>query len=163
MTEGTLIGVGVDTARYGHHVSFMDSEKRTASKPFHFTEDARGYQALKATLEKLRKKFPAAHFHIRLDAAGQYADNLLLWLHQLELPTTISVGQPARNAAYRKAHYDKRKADPVESLACARFAVVERPQATPFNPPEFARLRDTVALIETLAKQRTPIIDNGVS
>lgn len=159
MTESTPIGVGIDTARYGHHVSMMDSEKRTAGKPFHFTEDARGYQTLKARLEKLRTKFPAAHFHIRIDAAGQYADNLLSWLHQLELPTTISVGQPARNAAYRKVHYDKRKADPVESLACARFAVVERPQATPFNPPEFSRLRDTVALMESSAKQRTRLVN----
>ena len=58
-----------------------------------------------------------------------------------------------------KVHYDKRKADPVESLACARFAVVERPPASPFNPPEFARLRDTVALLESLAKQRTRLVN----
>ena len=36
--------------------------------------------------------------------------------------------------AYRQVHFDKRKADPVESLACARFAIVERPDATPHNP-----------------------------
>jgi hypothetical protein len=34
------IGVGIDTARYGHHVSFLDEQKRTAAPPFHFTEAA---------------------------------------------------------------------------------------------------------------------------
>ena len=29
------IGVGIDTARYAHHVSFLDEEKQTAAKPFH--------------------------------------------------------------------------------------------------------------------------------
>ena len=129
----THIGVGIDTARYGHHVSFLDEEKRTAFKPFHFTETTAGYRKLRDAFEKLASKHPGLHLHVRLDAAGQYAENLLQWLHQLDMDTTISVGQPARNRAYRNVHFDKRKADPTESLACARFAVVERPRATPHN------------------------------
>src|SRR5690606_29512335 len=66
---------------------------------------------------------------------------------------------PARNKAYRQAHYDKRKADPVESLACARFAVVERPPATPHNPQIFQQLRDVVALLEASAKQQTRLVN----
>ncbi|HLQ46049.1 MAG TPA: transposase, partial [Planctomycetaceae bacterium] len=139
---GVSLGVGIDTARYGHHVSFLDEQKRTAAKSFHFTESAAGYQQLQAALTKLAENHPGVHFHIRLDVAGQYAENLLQWLHRLPLSTTISVGQPARNKAYRQVHFDKRKADPVESLACARFAIVERPAATPHNPPEFQQLRD---------------------
>src|SRR2546422_60477 len=123
------LGVGIDTARYGHHVSFLDEQKRTAAKSFHFTESAAGYQQLQAALMKLAQNHPGVHFHIRLDAAGQYAENLLQWLYRLPLSTTISVGQPARNKAYRQVHFDKRQADPVESLACARFAIVERPAA----------------------------------
>src|SRR5881396_1267288 len=115
------LGVGIDTARYGHHVSFLDEQKRTAAKSFHFTESAAGYQQLQAALTKLAQSHPGVHFHIRLDVAGQYAENLLQWLHRLPFATTISVGQPARNKAYRQVHFDKRKADPVESLACARF------------------------------------------
>ena len=153
------IGVGIDTARYGHHVSFLDEQKRSAAKPFHFTESAAGYQQFQAVLMKLAEKHPGVHFHIRLDAAGQYAENLLQWLHRLPFTTTISVGQPARNKAYRQVHFDKRKADPVESLACARFAIVERPAATPHNPPEFQQLRDTVALMESSSKQRTRLIN----
>ena len=153
------VGVGIDTARYGHHVSFLDEHKRTAAKPFYFTESAAGYRELHAALTKLAEKQPGLQFHIRLDAAGQYAENLLQWLHRLPFATTISVGQPARNKAYRQVHFDKRKADPVESLACARFAIVERPAATPHNPPEFQQLRDAVALMEASAKQRTRLIN----
>jgi transposase len=140
-------------------VSFLDEQKRTAAKSFYFTESAEGYQQLQAALTKLAEKPPGVHFRIRLDAAGQYAENLLQWLHRLPLSTTISVGQPARNKAYRQVHFDKRKADPVESLACARFAIVERPAATPHNPPEFQQLRDAVALMESSAKQRTRLIN----
>jgi transposase len=153
------LGVGIDTARYGHHVSFLDEQKRTAAKAFHFTESAAGYQQFQAALTKLAEKHPGLHFHIRLDAAGQYAENLLQWLHRLPFSTTISVGQPARNKAYRQVHFDKRKADPVESLACARFAIVERPAATPHNPPEFQQLRDAVALMESSSKQQTRLIN----
>ena len=153
------IGVGIDTARYAHHVSFLDEQKRTAAQPFHFTETAQGYQKLQQTFEKLKRKHPYLHLHIRIDAAGQYAENLLQWLHQLDFETTISVGQPARNKAYRKVHFDKRKADPTESLACARFAVVEKPPATLHNPPEFQQLRDTVALLEAAATQQTRLVN----
>ena len=153
------IGVGIDTARYGHHVSFLDEQKRTAAPPFHFTETAKGYQKLQQTFEKLAGKHPHLHLHIRIDAAGQYAENLLQWLHRLDLETTISVGQPARNKAYRQVHFDKRKADPTESLACARFAVVEQPPATRHNPSEFQQLRDTVALLEAAATQKTRLVN----
>jgi transposase len=164
MTDNTpqnpvRIGVGIDTARYGHHVSFLDEQKRTAAPSFHFTETANGYQKVQRTFEKLQGKHPHLQFHIRIDAAGQYAENLLQWLHQLDFETTISVGQPARNKAYRDVHFDKRKADPTESLACARFAVVEKPPASPPNPPEFQQLRDTVALLEAAATQKTRLVN----
>lgn len=84
-------GIGIDTARYGHHVSFLDEQKRTAAKPFHFTEGAKGYQKLEAAINELRKKHTDCVLHIRVDAAGQYAENLLRWLHRLDGPSVISV------------------------------------------------------------------------
>lgn len=152
-------GIGVDTARYGHHVSFLDEDKRTAAKALHFTESADGYQTLAKAIEALRQKHPGCVLHIHVDAAGQYAENLLQWLHAQDWQAIISVGQPARNKAYRKAHYDKRKADPVESLACARFAVVERPPAMHRTAPEFSVLRDAVAQMEASATARTALIN----
>ena len=43
------------------------------------------------------------------------------------------MGQPARNKAYRKVHFD--------------------------NPPEFRQLRDTVALLEANSKQQTRLVN----
>jgi hypothetical protein len=64
------LGVGIDTARYAHHVSFLDQQKRTAAKPFHFSETAEGYQKLRAALDKLTRKHPRLHLQIRIDATG---------------------------------------------------------------------------------------------
>lgn len=153
------LGIGIDTARYAHHVSFLDEGKRTAGKPFHFTETPDGYAKFREALDRLAKVHRRRHLHIHIDAAGQYAENLLQWLHGLPFEKTISVGQPARNKAYRKVHFDKRKADPAESLACARFAIVERPEATPHNPPEFQQLRDIVALREAASKHETQLVN----
>ena len=50
---------------------------------------------------QLHQRFPDAHCHIRLDAAGQYASNLEAFLRQLPFPHTLSVGEPLRNARYR--------------------------------------------------------------
>lgn len=155
----THLGIGIDTARYGHHVSFMDEHKRTAAKGFHFTENADGYRLLATAIEHLCRKHPDCVLQIHVDAAGQYADNLLQWLHQQDWPAIVSVGQPARNKNYRKAHYDKRKADPIESLACARFGVIERPPAMLRPAAEFSTLRDAVAQMEASATARTRLIN----
>ena len=39
------------------------------------------------------------------------------------------------------------------------FAIVERPNATPHNPPEFRQLRDAVAMREAAAKQQTRLVN----
>ena len=154
------IGIGIDTARYGHHVSFLDEDKRTAGKPFHFKENSEGYQELRKALDKLRAKHPDGTIYVRVDAAGQYADNLIHWLHkQQDLTLSISVGAPLKNKRYREAHYDKRKADPVESLACARFAVVERPEPMPAPDAAFGALRNTVSALEACATNLTRLVN----
>jgi hypothetical protein len=65
------------------------------------------------------------------------------------------VGEPKRNKDYRQAHYPKRKADPVESLAMARYAVVERPGASRATPLEFAALRRVASRLQAQVKQST--------
>ena len=153
-------GIGIDTARYGHHVSFMDENKRTATKAFYFEEQDQGYQKLLKALQALAAKSSSNyHLHIRIDAAGQYADNLIHWLHKQKLNMTISVGTTTKNKNYREAHYGKRKADPVESLACARFAVVERPPAMLPPNPAFSTLRSTVAAMEANATNLTRLVN----
>ncbi len=83
LSSGVLSsGVGIDTARDGHHVSFLDEQKRTAAKSFHFMESAAGDQQFQAVLAKLAQNHPGVHFQIRLDASGQSAENLRQWRHR---------------------------------------------------------------------------------
>ena len=150
------IGVGIDTARYGHYATFMDEDRQTAARGFTFPESREGYEQFQAALQRLVKRHGGnVHFHIRIDAAGQYAVNLEMFLRQLPFPTTISVGEPKRNKDYKNAHFPKRKADPVDSLACARFAIVERPPASHSTPEEFIPLRDLAGALESQSKQST--------
>src|SRR5262249_17919274 len=101
------------------------------AKPITVTENRAGYQALEDRLHQLHQQHPQAHFHVRIDAAGQYAVNLEQFLRGLRLPMTVSIGEPKRNKDYHKALFPKRTTDDTESHAMARFAVVEQPAATP--------------------------------
>jgi transposase len=139
------IGVGIDTARYGHRVSFLRPDRQPAAKPLTVLENHDGYQALQQRLEQLHRQHPQAHFNVRIDAAGQYAANLEHFLRSLTLPLTVSIGEPKRNKDYQKAHFPKRTTDDTESQAMARFAVVEQPGATLPVPPPLGLLREVVA------------------
>lgn len=77
-TNAFYIGVGIDTARYGHHASFLDEDKRTAAKSFYFKEGSDGYQEFRQVLDMLRGKHPNAKFFVReiMAAKAQYAELL---------------------------------------------------------------------------------------
>jgi transposase len=149
------IGVGIDTARYGHHVTFLNEALQDASKPFEFTESTQGYQRLQAALQKLFERRADVHFHIRIDVAGQYATNLEAFLHQLPFPHTLSIGEPDRNRKYREVHFPKRKSDPTDSRSAARFALVEKPKPAPVVPAEIVALREIVSRLESQTRQVT--------
>lgn len=153
------IGVGIDTARYGHRVSFLRPDRQPAAKPLTVLESRAGYQALQQRLEQLHRQHPLAHFHIRLDAAGQYAANLEHFLRGLALPITLSIGEPKRNKDYQKAHFPKRTTDDTESQALARFAVVELPKATTPVAPAMTMLREVAGRLQAKVKQSTQAIN----
>src|SRR3954453_14469078 len=153
------IGVGIDTARYGHRVSFLRPDCQPAAKPLTVMENRAGYQALEERLKQLRERHPQAHFHVRIDAAGQYAVNLELFLRGLDLPMTLSIGEPKRNKDYQKAHFPKRTTDDTESQAMARFAVVELPKATPAMAPPFLLLHEVAGRWQAKVKQSTQAIN----
>jgi transposase len=153
------IGVGIDTARYGHRVSFLRPDRKPAAKPLTVMENRAGYQALQDRLNQLHEQNPTAHLHVRIDAAGQYAVNLELFLRDLKLPMTISVGEPKRNKDYQKAHFPKRTTDDTESQAMARFAVVELPNATPAPSSPMILLREVAGRLQSKVKQTTQAIN----
>jgi transposase len=153
------IGVGIDTARYGHRVSFLRPDRLPAAKPITVRENRAGYQALQECLQQLHRQHPQAHFHVRIDAAGQYAANLEHFLRGLDLPMNLSIGEPKRNKDYQKAHFPKRTTDDTESQAMARFAVVEQPQATAPTSPAMAMLREVAGRLQAKVKQSTQAIN----
>lgn len=153
------IGVGIDTARYGHRVAFLRPDRSPAASPLTVMENREGYRALEERLCKLHAQHPTAVLQIRIDAAGQYAANLEQFLRGLDLPISLSIGEPKRNKDYRKAHFPKRTTDDTESQAMARFAVVERPQATPLNSPEMLLLREIAGRLQAQVKQTTQAVN----
>src|SRR5271166_6507339 len=153
------IGVGIDTARYGHRVAFLRADRQPAAKPLTVLESRAGYQALHERLEQLHQQHPQAHFHVRIDAAGQYAANLEHFLRGLPLPITLSIGEPKRNKDYQKAHFPKRTTDDTESQAMARFAVVELPAATAPTSPAMTLLREVAGRLQAKVKQSTQAIN----
>jgi transposase len=167
----TRIGVGVDTARYGHYAAFLRPDLQPAAAELLFAESGDGYHELRQRLERIAQRHGPVHFVIRLDAAGQYADNLLHFLHSLRTPPahaagalasgafTISCGDPQRNKNYRAALFGSKKSDAVEARAAARFAVSERPAPTPALTPELRTLRQVAGRLQATVRQRTRLIN----
>jgi len=153
------IGVGIDTARYGHRVSFLRPDHQPVAKPMTVLESRAGYQSLQQRLEYLHRQHPNAQFHVRIDAAGQYAANLEHFLRSLPLPITLSIGEPKRNKDYQKAHFPKRTTDDTESQAMARFAVVELPKATAPTSAAMTILREVAGRLQAKVKQSTQAIN----
>jgi len=170
-TAAARIGVGIDTSRYGHHACFLKDDLQAAADELAFAESANGYDQFRQRLLHIAARHPAAHFVIRLDAAGQYADNLLHFLPQLDgasghplraianAHVTLSCGDPQRNKNYRAALFGARKSDAIEARACARFALSERPGASaPLSPP-LRVLRQIAARLQAVVRQRTRLIN----
>lgn len=154
-TQRVAIGVGLDTARYGHHASFLDRDLAEVADDLDFVESGAGYQEFRQRLDALAAKHGDVHFHFRVDVAGHYADNLLAFLHTLPFPKTISCGDPERNQKYKVAIYGHKKSDPVESHACARFALTEKPQAAPAVSADMHLLAAIAGRLEAQTRQCT--------
>jgi transposase len=156
------IGVGIDTSRYGHYVAFLSADLHTAAADLEVLESAAGYTRLRQRLVDLVARHGQVHFHVRLDAAGLYADNLLAWLGALDLDGaafTVSCGDTQRNKNYRVAVYGHQKSDPVEARSCARYALTERPTASPAIAPALVPLRQVAARLQAVVRQRTRLVN----
>jgi transposase len=158
-------GVGIDTSRYGHCAAFLRDDLQPAADGLSFAESAAGYARLRQRLEQLAQRHGPARFVVRIDVAGQYADNLLHFLHGLGAPgagggpapldLVVSCGDPQRNQNYRAAVFGSQKSDPVEARAAARFALTERPAAERPVPVSLRGLRQVAARLQAVVRQRT--------
>jgi len=158
------VGVGIDVSRYGHYAAFLRDDLQTAADELAFAESAQGYEQLRARLELIARRFGghgAVRFLVRIDVAGQYADNLIHFLRRLgqTLPIAVSCGDPQRNKNYRVAVFGSQKSDPIEARAAARFAVTERPAATTAVADELRVLRQSAGRLQAVVRQRTRLIN----
>jgi len=163
-------GVGIDTSRYGHYAAFLGDDLRPAAAELAFPESAAGYALLRQRLQHIARRLAPVTFVVRLDAAGQYADNLLHFLHALgtppadaggspAFPLTLSCGDPQRNKNYRAALFGPHKSDPVEARACARYALAERPTSVTPLSPQLRALRQVAGRLQAVVRQRTRLIN----
>ncbi len=150
-----VVGVGIDTARYNHHVTFLDQNFRPVAKSLYFSENQNGYNVFLDCINRLRVQYPRARFVVRIDEAGQYARNLESFLRSIDPSMTVSIGDPVRNKHYHKAHYPKSVSDKTESSAMARYAVVEVVENSPASSPQMLVLRDVAGRLQALSKQQT--------
>jgi transposase len=154
------IGAGFDTSRYGHYAAFLRADLQPAAADLMLVESALGYQQLRQRLDAIAAKHAGhVHFHMRIDVAGCYADNLLAFLQALPYSKTISCGDPERNKNYRVAIFGSKKSDPVEAHACARFAVTENPKPTPMLTPAMRTLGQIASRLESQARQNTRVLN----
>jgi transposase len=158
------IGVGIDTSRYGHYAAFLRDDLQPAAGELQFVESAAGYAQLRTRLEQIVSKLGTVHFAVRLDVAGQYADNLLHFLHSLQgqlanATFVISCGDPQRNKNYRAALFGSQKSDPVEARAAARYALSERPAPVKMLSAQQRTLRHVASRLQAVVRQRTRLIN----
>ncbi len=164
--NSTRVGVGIDTSRYGHYAAFLRDDFNAAAGELQFVESAAGYAQLRQRFDEIVAKHTNVHFHVRLDAAGQYADNLLHFLHGLARASaahgaefTVSCGDPQRNKNYRAALFGAKKSDPVEARAAARYALAEQPSPAKLMSDELRTLRQVAGRLQAVVRQRTRLIN----
>lgn len=158
------VGVGIDVSRYGHYAAFLRDDLQPAADELAFVESAQGYEQLRARLELVVRRHGgegAVRVLVRIDVAGQYADNLIHFLQRLgrTMPIAVSCGDPQRNKNYRVAVFGNQKSDPIEARAAARFAVTERPPATTAVADEMRLLRQGAARLHAVVRQRTRLVN----
>lgn len=170
-TSAVRFGVGIDTSRYGHYACFLRDDLQPAAAELTFAESAKGYDLFRQRLVLLASEHPAITFVIRLDAAGQYADNLLHFLGHLDRSSdkparaianatvTLSCGDPQRNKNYRAALFGSKKSDPIEARAAAQFALTQRPGSTSPVSPALRILRQVAGRLQAVVRQRTRLIN----
>jgi transposase len=157
------IGVGIDTSRYGHYAAFLRDDLQPADAELAFAESGPGYAALRERLDRIAQRDRPCAFVVRVDAAGQYADNLLAFLHGLahdgSVPLVLSCGDPQRNKNYRAALFGSQKSDAVEARAAARFALTEKPVSDTPLSLEMRALRQVAGRLQAVVRQRTRLIN----
>jgi transposase len=132
--------IGIDIGSEKHLVAIVDEAGKPLRKPAPFTEDAKGYEKLKALVGEPNDALVA------MEATGHYWQNLFAYLHASGF--AVALLNPVRTSRFAAEEMRRAKTDALDALGIARFAQQKRP--TPTRLPdaatlelrEFVRLRD---------------------
>ena len=145
------IGVGIDIARYRHVVQFIDANKRPLRQKLVIDENRQGYDRLAKTFDDLARRHRDPLFRCVIDDASVYGRNLRTFLQTLPHKVVITAANPLLNRYYKKAFLKDNKNDELDAQFVARFAVSERPAASPPIDPDIELLK---TLCSRLASQK---------
>ena len=134
--------VGIDIASETHVAAVLDESCRVLVRPTAFTEDAQGYQKLRALLGEPRDTLVA------MEATGHYWQNLFAYLASEGF--TLALLNPLRTRRFAGEDLERTKTDAIDALGIARFAVQKRPEPTRVTDQATLELRELVRLRDRL-------------
>ncbi len=145
MSEMLLVPVGIDVSKLT-----LDIAVRLANKlrKQHVANSPQGFVQLSTWLSKLG----VSQAHICVEATGTYSDAIALWGH--EHGHQVSVLNPARVAAFRKAEGHLSKTDAQDAALLVRYCEQKRPAAWTPTPAEVLKLQGLVQRLDDLEQMR---------
>jgi len=136
--------IGIDIGSEKHVVAIVDESGKTLQKPMPFSEDASGYERLKAMIGSADVSFVA------MEATGHYWQNLFTHLHAAGFK--VALLNPSRTARFAAEDMRRAKTDALDALGIARFAQQKRPVATPLPDAATLELRELMRLRDRLVQ-----------
>lgn len=133
---------GIDVASETHVVAVVTADGEVVARPTPFSEDAAGYERLRALLG------PQAEVLVAMEATGHYWKNLFAALasHGYE----VALLNPLRTHRFAAEDLERTKTDAIDALGIARFAGQKRPPATRLPDSATEELRELVRLRDRL-------------
>lgn len=138
--------LGIDQSKKYFDSCLLCNGKETKRR---FSNDIAGFRALSEWL--VLKGAPRVHLCV--EATGRYANDLVTYMHQTG--HQVSVVNPARIVAHRKAKGWRNKTDKLDSMVIADYAASNELRL--WQPPtaDMSELRDIVGQMALLKKHRT--------
>ena len=152
------IGVGIDVARYEHVVQFWSPDKEPMRRELAVPESREGYEALQQAMQELNRIHHGPVFRIGMDMANVYGQNLQAFLQQQSFRMVITELNPLTNRRYKEVFLQDNKSDAIDAAAAARFAIVEKPKASPHLDPFHQRLLAVVSRYESQTRSTTRLV-----
>jgi transposase len=137
--------VGIDIASERHVVAVVSEQGDVVVKPTGFSEDASGYQALRALLGAPDQTL------IAMEATGHYWQNLFAYLATAGFE--VALLHPLRTHHFAGEELQRTKTDAIDAMGIARFAAQKRPPATRLPDAVTQELRELVRLRDRLSQE----------